>query len=320
MYNATLWGLLQELFLGIFSLQFGQLWISGIFARQKIDEECCNRIQATLDEFHAHKSVKVNADVCRGKGNRPICNWYIPKLGMMQTVVSNVWANGTIIQFYATVMEHAHITEIKNPAQVGNNQHYKVQICCDLNHTDKLHHFKLATTICDPHLRLNYSDANNVDSYLSTATLPLEGPCQSHNYFNKALHLQDNDQGLHPLHTFTNSYIAFHVNCHPSFRQMTIDDVAEKFGLPDLCPNLTDFVCLYAPDNLVNYVIGSWPSGVANTDFNFSKIEVWSSMHMQTKSFHSTNKVMPSQHISACPPCHDWPLGAMIMWLSILTM
>ena len=29
----------------------------------------------------------------------------------------------------------------------------------------------------------------------------------------------------------------------------------------------------------------------------------------QTKSFHSTNKVMPSQHISACPPCHDWPLG-----------
>ena len=90
MYNATLWGLLQELFLGIFSLQFGQLWISGISARQKIDEECCNRIQATLDEFHAHKSVKANADVCRGKGNRPICNWYIPKLGMMQTVVSNV--------------------------------------------------------------------------------------------------------------------------------------------------------------------------------------------------------------------------------------
>ena len=72
---------------------------------------------------------------------------------------------------------------------------------------------------------------------------------------------------------------------------------------------LTDFVCLYASDNLVNYVIGGWPSGVANTDFNFSKIEVWSSMHMQIKSFHSTNKVMPSQHVSACPPCCDWWLG-----------
>ena len=34
-YNATLWGLLQALFLGIFSLQCRQLWISGIFSRQK---------------------------------------------------------------------------------------------------------------------------------------------------------------------------------------------------------------------------------------------------------------------------------------------
>ena len=90
---------------------------------------------------------------------------------------------------------------------------------------------------------------------------------------------------------------------------MTIDNVAEKFGFPDLCPALTDFVCHYVPDNLVNYVIGGQQSGLANTDFNVSKIEVWSSVHVQTKSFHSTNKVMPSQHISACPPCHYWPPG-----------
>ena len=63
------------------------------------------------------------------------------------------------------------------------------------------------------------------------------------------------------------------------------------------------------PDNSANYVIGGQWSGVANTDFNFSQIEVWSSVHVQTKSFHSENKVMPSQHVSACPPCHNWPLG-----------
>ena len=31
-------------------------------------------------------------------------------------------ANGAMIQFSADVTEHTHITEIKDPAQVGNNQ------------------------------------------------------------------------------------------------------------------------------------------------------------------------------------------------------
>ena len=227
-----------------------------LFQAEEIDDECCDRIQAALDEFHAHMSAIVNADACVGKGNRPICNWYIPELEMMQSVVPNIQANGAVIQFSADVTEHAHITEIKNPAWVGNNQHYKVQICRDLNHMGKLCQFKLATMIHDPHMILNYSDVDNVNSYLSTGTQPLKGSCQSHNYFNKALHLQDNDQALHPLHTFTNSHVAFHINHHPSLRKMTIDDAAEKFGLPDVHPTLTDFVCHYAPDNLVNYVIG----------------------------------------------------------------
>ena len=136
--------------------------------------------------------------------------------------------------------------EIKNPAWVGNNQCYNVQICHDLNHMDKLCHFKLATMTCDHHLRLNYSDLGNVNSYPSTVTQLHEGSCQSHNYFNKALCLQDDDRALHPLCTFTNSHVAFHVNRHLSFRQMTIDDAAEKFGLADLHPTLTDFVSLCA--------------------------------------------------------------------------
>ena len=144
---------------------------------KEIDDECCDRTQAALDEFHAHKSVIVDADACVGKGNRPIYNWYIPKLEMMQSIVPNIQANGAAIQFSADVTEHAHITEIKNPAQVGNNQCYEVQICCDLDHTDKLRHIKLATTIHDPHLRLNYSDIGHVNSYLSTVTQLLKGSC-----------------------------------------------------------------------------------------------------------------------------------------------
>ena len=44
---------------------------------EEIDNECCDRIQAALDEVHAHKSAIVDADACVCKGNRPIYNWYI---------------------------------------------------------------------------------------------------------------------------------------------------------------------------------------------------------------------------------------------------
>ena len=66
---------------------------------EEIDNECCNRIQATLNEFYAHKFTITDADACVGKGNKPISNWYILKLEMMQSVVPNIWANGAVIQY-----------------------------------------------------------------------------------------------------------------------------------------------------------------------------------------------------------------------------
>ena len=69
------------------------IWVAIDFwylCQEKINDECCNRIQDALDKFHAHKSAIVNADVPVGKGNRPICNLYILKLEMMQSVVPNM--------------------------------------------------------------------------------------------------------------------------------------------------------------------------------------------------------------------------------------
>ena len=77
---------------------------------KEIDDKGCDRIRAALDEFHEHKSAIVDADARVGKGNKPIKNWYIPKLEMMQSVISNIQANGAVIQYSADVTEHAHIT------------------------------------------------------------------------------------------------------------------------------------------------------------------------------------------------------------------
>ena len=89
-------------------------------------------------------------------GNRPINNWYIPKLKLMQSVVPNIRANSVAFQYSADATEHAHNTKIKNPACSGNNQNYETQICCDLDHTDKLHQFDLANSIHE-----SYMDSSN---------------------------------------------------------------------------------------------------------------------------------------------------------------
>ena len=98
----------------------------------------------------------MDAEARLGKGNRPINNWYIPKLELMQSVVPNIRANGIAFQYPVDATEHAHIAEIKNPARSGNNQNYETQICRDLDCTDKLRQFDLATSIHE-----SYMDSSN---------------------------------------------------------------------------------------------------------------------------------------------------------------
>ena len=57
---------------------------------EEIDEDGCETILASIDEFHQHKSGVTDAEARVGKGNRPINNWYIPKLELMQSVVPNI--------------------------------------------------------------------------------------------------------------------------------------------------------------------------------------------------------------------------------------
>lgn len=82
--------------------------------------------------------------------------WEIPKLEFLQSVVPNIRGNGVSIQWSAEITERAHITEIKNPSNSGNNQKYESQICRNL---DKYHRFDLATAVRAAHV-----DFRDVDS------------------------------------------------------------------------------------------------------------------------------------------------------------
>src|SRR6267154_1470030 len=153
----------------------------------------------------------MEAGVRTGKGKKPIDNWHIPKLEFLQSVVPNIQANGAPIQWSADITEHAHITEIKNPARSSNNQAYESQICRHLDHTDK----------------------DTLDNqYISSTTTLLEhiqpvsnlsGPSRvARNYFREAEKLLEGADlnAPHPFRTFTNSHTAFNLTRHPAFKQM----------------------------------------------------------------------------------------------------
>jgi hypothetical protein len=100
-------------------------------------------------EFHQNKDVIILAGALRGKANRIIDNWEIPKLEFLQSVVPNIHSNGVATQWSTYITEHANITEIKNLSASSNNHNHESQICRYLDCADKRRQFNLATAVHD---------------------------------------------------------------------------------------------------------------------------------------------------------------------------
>jgi len=181
------------------------------------------------------------------------------------------------MQWSANATKHAHITEIKGPATLGNNQDYESQICQYLDCANKCQRFDLATTVCDvdvdfpssnikPHTndddddndddnptaspeppRDNFQIVNTTHALLLaiTPTMQLTGTTRViGDYFMLATMLL---QGLYPraplpLRTFVGAKMAIHLSHDPSFSRMSVNETAKKFKLPDLCGTLVDYI------------------------------------------------------------------------------
>jgi hypothetical protein len=102
-----------------------------------INENDLKLISGALDEFYAKKDAIIAAGARRGHRNKAINNWHIPKLELMQNIVPSIHNSGVTSQWTADITEHAHITEIKDPARSSNNVNYDPQICRHLDRADK---------------------------------------------------------------------------------------------------------------------------------------------------------------------------------------
>ncbi|KAF9233080.1 hypothetical protein BU15DRAFT_80483 [Melanogaster broomeanus] len=82
------------------------------------DEQALAKLNATLTSFHTHKHAILDAGGQRSE------HFQIPKLELLQHVMPSICASGAPMQWSLDPTEHAHVTEIKDPAHAGNNQDY----------------------------------------------------------------------------------------------------------------------------------------------------------------------------------------------------
>ncbi|KAF8833917.1 hypothetical protein BDN67DRAFT_873321, partial [Paxillus ammoniavirescens] len=96
-------------------------------------EDLLIKVINALQTFHDHKDTITRADVQS--------NWEIPKMELLQSVVYSIHLSGVVMQWSADPTEHAHVQEIKAPAQAGNNQNYYNQIARHLDRLEKCFRF-----------------------------------------------------------------------------------------------------------------------------------------------------------------------------------
>lgn len=308
-----------------------------------ISDVDCDNIDNALREFHKHKASILNAGAKVGKKNKPIDNWWIPKLEMMQSVATNIRANGAAFQWSADITEHAHITEIKHPAKSGNNQNYDSQICRSLDRTDKIHRFNLATSIKTAGIIFGGrpDDDNDDESDIEDNRSDEEDDCEDStrqinttsallvsidpasplagrtrivpNYFKHAESLLRGDypKAPRPYRTFSQGATAFQLPRDASYKTLDIRAVSTAFSLIDFRPALIDYLHRATSrdhhDPLL--VIGGRRVARADSSIDFDAIHVWNRLRIQLKQYHRPDQVTNPRTLVASPPCDEWPAG-----------
>ena len=216
----------------------------------RFDDNSLNRIEAALHAFHANKSAIIAAGGRQGSKG-PLEHWEIPKLELLQHVVPSIRASGAIMQWSADVTEHAHVTEIKQPARLGNNQDYYSQIARHLDQSDKCFRFNITMRLASTE-QGGPDDENDDDEREEDEHEPdSEVLHVSHyhvptrrlvNYFETAERIANGivPNTILPPRFFSSSSTAFRLAVKPSL-QVSIDEASELYGLPELRLAIADY-------------------------------------------------------------------------------
>ncbi|KAG1899089.1 uncharacterized protein F5891DRAFT_1129043 [Suillus fuscotomentosus] len=253
-----------------------------------IDKNDLKLISSALDEFHAKKDMIITTGARRGQHNNIIDNWHIPKLELMQSI-------------------------IKDPARSSNNNNYDPQICHHLDRADKCHRFELATNLLDCAQSFPVQDVDvdpkdgDVDIDADESTIERLSVIHSSghsrpitNYFSIAKVLQHRDSVPLPLRSFVVKHTAFHLSYDPAIRNVTVDEIADRFAIADYLQHEATFRY-----NHVHPIGGPRRAGPMAI-LPFDKLQVWIKIHLQDMEFHDPCRIRPAQTLNCAPPVIVW--------------
>ncbi|KAG0700786.1 hypothetical protein DFH29DRAFT_982960 [Suillus ampliporus] len=285
------------------------------------DDNLLASVDQSLSTFHQNKDAIMQLGAWIG-AKKPINNWFIPKLELMQSITASTRKVGALIQWSADATEHAHVSEIKDPARQTNNNDYDPQICRHLDRQEKLQRFAIAMTlksrILDPDEgddeELIEREEEEPSTDPQTALLEeLNHTCVTTNYFSKAKKADTASRGpgSHPPQTFIAGNTAIHLNYSPTHTGMQIDDVADEFNIPDLRYAILNFLQHDARSRDAIHGVGISRRSLIDhpSTLPFDRVQVWHTVHLQEVSFHDSSIVLPAQTLHASPPCPGWPKG-----------
>ncbi|KAG1717745.1 hypothetical protein EDB19DRAFT_1839292 [Suillus lakei] len=224
-----------------------------------IDDKDLGHIAAALDEFHANKQSIIAAGVHQGKGGKTIDNWQIPKLELMQSIVTSIRNSGVIAQWSADVTEHAHVTEVKDPALLD---------CCDDPGVVGEESAEEDDELDD--------DANGFPAELLSSSRSPGQPCPITDYFSIVKILQAKKVGSvpFPLHSFVVGHTALNLAYDPSIKHATVNEIAIMFSLPDLRPAITNFLHCKATYGNHIHSIGGPRRAAHGAELPFDQVQV----------------------------------------------
>ena len=279
-------------------------WVQA-YQIMEVDIELIN---SALQEFHVHKDSIVMNGLRHGKGKKPINNWYIPKIELMQSMAPSISRVGVAIQWSADITKHTHIDQIKDPACASNNNNYNLQICRQLNHLEKCRNFELALSLKDPEQWLD-TPAETGDEPDDEMTDPSVASRPIMDHFSCSIHLASLALNSIPLphRLFSVGHVVFNLSYNPHIRHISVDDAAKQFGLVDLRAALADFLVHEKSHGIhLARAIGGGPCrATESAALPFKYIQVWFKLHLQTKYIH-TDAILPAQTLCASPPEGNW--------------
>ena len=304
------------------------------------------RMQTALDEFHQYKGEILQLSARVNPKGQPILNWEIPKLEFLQSVHASISASGPVMQWSTDATEHAHITEVKEPARSGNNRDFEVQICRHLDRHCCIRRFDLMTSMKDANVdfridarkegdegevsnQLNSIDAEGISgedlegrptvisssaelmSRLNPVSRKLFGSFRpKRNFFLEAEALLQNPLALLPHRTFTDDSLSagIHLVRDPDMGSVLVNAAAEAFGIPDLRGALRDYLDSFER-GVKSFTVGGRRFGNLDSELPFEKVKVWSRARIQAKTYYDLDLVNDTHTIFAHPPMEHWKYG-----------